>query len=98
MGSSREGTFKGVVMNYKHTFYKNHFGKAKEMLKLHSPAKKVLKIIYEKGIKARSLLDIGCGDGTVTIKLRHALQSKEVYGIDISDEALRIAHKRGLKC
>jgi len=44
--------------------------------------------------KGERLLDIGCGDGT----LGHFAKNKykEVYGIDISEEALRIAEKRGI--
>jgi len=50
-----------------------------------------LKLI-EKGDR---LLDIGCGDGTLGY---FAMRSyKEVWGIDISDNALKIAKKRGLK-
>lgn len=60
-------------MKHKLIFYESHFGRAEEGLRFHSPAKKVLKIILRKGFKAKSLLDIGCGDGTVTTKLKQAL-------------------------
>ncbi len=78
-------------------FYEEHFGRADEELRLHSPAKKVLDIIRKKRIKAKTLLDLGCGDGAITIKLSQALQSEDVWGVDISDKALEIAAKNGIK-
>ena len=40
------------------------------------------------------LLDIGCGDGILGYFAKN--KYKEVYGLDISDTALKIAKKRGL--
>ena len=44
--------------------------------------------------KGERLLDIGCGDGTLGYFAKN--KYKEVYGIDISKEALKIAKKRGI--
>jgi len=48
--------------------------------------------IIEGGEK---LLDIGCGDGTFGALVNE--KYKEIYGIDISSSALKIAEKRGIK-
>lgn len=47
--------------------------------------------LLDKGDK---LLDIGCGDGTLGYFAKN--KYKEVYGIDISENALKIAERRGL--
>jgi len=44
--------------------------------------------------KGDRLLDIGCGDGTLGYFAKN--KYKEVYGVDISEEALKIAEKRGI--
>ncbi|MDD2665851.1 MAG: class I SAM-dependent methyltransferase [Methanocellales archaeon] len=49
-----------------------------------------LKLI-EKGDR---ILDIGCGDGTLGYFAKN--NYREVYGVDISDNALEIAKKRGV--
>ena len=41
------------------------------------------------------LLDVGCGDGTFAILVKDKYQ--EVYGVDISSEAIQRAKKRGIK-
>jgi len=41
------------------------------------------------------LLDIGCGDGTLGYYAK--TKYKEVYGVDISEKAIDIARKRGIK-
>ncbi len=44
--------------------------------------------------KGERLLDIGCGDDTLGYFAKN--KYKEVYGVDISKEALKIAEKRGI--
>ena len=44
--------------------------------------------------KGDRLLDIGCGDGTLGYFAKN--KYKEVYGVDISEEALKIAKKRDI--
>jgi ubiquinone/menaquinone biosynthesis C-methylase UbiE len=41
-------------------------------------------------------LDIGCGDGELTIEVSKILRAKKVYGLDINDNCLSIASKRGI--
>jgi len=44
--------------------------------------------------KGDRLLDIGCGDGTFGYFAKN--KYKEIYGIDLSENALKIAEKRGI--
>jgi len=44
--------------------------------------------------KGDRLLDIGCGDGTLGYFAKNKYE--EVYGVDISEKALKIAEKRGI--
>lgn len=46
--------------------------------------------------KGKKLLDIGCGDGHLTLKLQE--RGFEVTGLDSSAELLEHAQERGLKC
>ena len=57
--------------------------------------KKSLKIISD--LCPKSVLDVGCGVGFFSEKLKNRL-GIEVYGIDISRNALNVAKKRGIKC
>lgn len=41
----------------------------------------------------RSILDVGCGGGALTLRLGNAYPSARVLGIDISDEAIAFAQK-----
>ena len=50
-----------------------------------------------KDIKAKTLLDLGCGSGALTLRIAQVIGAAEVYGVDIDDEALRIAEMRGIK-
>lgn len=50
-----------------------------------------------KGIKANALLDLGCGDGDLTLKMAQTLEASEIYGVDINDKALKVAETKGIK-
>ena len=50
-----------------------------------------------RDIKAKSLLDLGCGSGNLTLRIAQVIEANEVYGIDIDDEALRKAKIKGIK-
>jgi methionine biosynthesis protein MetW len=41
------------------------------------------------------LLDVGCGDGTLGMLVRNRFE--EIYGVDISDKAIEVAQRRGIK-
>ncbi|MDI3501051.1 MAG: hypothetical protein PWP22_822 [Thermoanaerobacter sp.] len=47
--------------------------------------------LLEKGDR---LLDVGCGDGTLGYHAKNMYN--EIYGVDISEKALKIARKRGV--
>jgi len=55
---------------------------------------KILK--YVKKIKAKKVLDIGCGDGFLGNKIKRSVNC-EIYGTDISESALKQARSKGLK-
>lgn len=50
-----------------------------------------------EGIRARKLLDIGCGEGSITKILAETLQAEEMHGIDLNPEACRKANGNGIK-
>jgi ubiquinone/menaquinone biosynthesis C-methylase UbiE len=59
---------------------------------------KVVKFLISKfGINANKYLDLGCGDGKVTIKVSKLLGAEEIYGVDIDIECLLIASKNRVK-
>jgi methionine biosynthesis protein MetW len=41
------------------------------------------------------LLDVGCGDGILGMLVRNRFE--EIYGVDISDKAVEVAQRRGIK-
>lgn len=49
-----------------------------------------------KEFKAQRLLDIGCGDGSLSLLLKEAVGATEIYGIEISPEATEIAKRKGV--
>ena len=51
----------------------------------------IYKIIEEKGIKGKDVLDLGCG--TAEISIRFKKKGYSVLGVDISDEMLAIEGK-----
>ncbi len=56
----------------------------------------ILKMIST--IKADTILDIGCGDGSISIVLRDALGAKEVHSVELSPEGMQQARQRGVQC
>lgn len=45
---------------------------------------------------AERILDLGCGDGNVTIRIAEACCAKEVFGVDVDDQALQQAQRKGM--
>ncbi|RKY29994.1 MAG: hypothetical protein DRP74_07840 [Candidatus Omnitrophota bacterium] len=57
----------------------------------------VLRLLKKHNIKAQRYLDLGCGDGSFTLKVTNLVKAKEVIGVDISDQALSRARGKGIK-
>lgn len=45
----------------------------------------------------RQVTDIGCGNGSVSLKLQKILLPKNIYGLDLSSTLIKLAQKKGLK-
>lgn len=43
------------------------------------------------------LLDIGCNDGSFSLKVAKKCNAKEIYGLEIDKESLEKAKKNGIK-
>ena len=46
--------------------------------------------------RAARFLDVGCGDGDITLMIKNNLHAQEVYGLDIAAEAVAVANKKGV--
>ena|GEM_PF-559501 len=57
---------------------------------------KILSLLSEKLEFKERLLDLGVGYGFMTYVVKKILGFKETYGIDINDERLSVAQKRGV--
>ena len=77
--------------------YQKGFAQTKQQLN-EPRLKKVLEITQDQSSKPVDiLLDIGCGDGFFTQELSKILKPKEVYGIDISKEAVQSLNSKIIK-
>jgi 2-polyprenyl-3-methyl-5-hydroxy-6-metoxy-1,4-benzoquinol methylase len=75
-------------------YYEKGFFNPKKVIRSEHRLKEILNIVSEqKGM----LLDIGCGSGEITLLIKQAMNPKEVYGIDISDQAIALACPKGIK-
>ena len=52
---------------------------------------------FLRKIKVQRYLDLGCGDGNFTSLVQRKLGEPEVYGIDFSPKAVKMASERGIK-
>lgn len=50
-----------------------------------------------KGLFGRNMIDIGCGDGTNTKKIKEALKAKTIIGYEVSPTLAKTARDRGLE-
>jgi methionine biosynthesis protein MetW len=48
-------------------------------------------------LSCERLLDIGCGDGSITVALKGAARALDAYGVDIASSAVDIARERGIR-
>jgi len=74
-------------------YYNNTY--STKQLKADLNRKDRLKLLFNKEIRNKKILDIGCGPG---VDIHFLLENKdnEVHGIDISDDALQYAKKEGI--
>jgi len=56
---------------------------------------KVIKALVQDALLSR-YLDVGCGDGSLTLEIAKLVKAREIYGVDISDKALKVAQRRGI--
>jgi SAM-dependent methyltransferase len=49
-------------------------------------------------LTAEKLLDIGCGDGSMSLALKRAIGAKEVFGVEISPEGAQEARRNNIVC
>jgi ubiquinone/menaquinone biosynthesis C-methylase UbiE len=54
------------------------------------------KLIYNREIER--FLDVGCGNGKLTMEFAKIAKPKEIYGIEFVDEFRKEAKSRGIKC
>jgi ubiquinone/menaquinone biosynthesis C-methylase UbiE len=58
---------------------------------------KVIKLLSKLNVRGEVMIDIGCGDGTVTKQLAESIGAKEVWGVDISERSLDVARSKGIE-
>lgn len=80
------------MYNYLKRFYNAKIDSSSPRLQ-----EKILEILFRIKVNVENYLDIGCNDGAFTIKIAEVVQAKNIYGVDIADEGLRIAAKRKIK-
>lgn len=51
----------------------------------------LVRLIVEEAPENPRILDVGCGSGAISIALAKEIEGAEVWGVDLSDEALKIA-------
>jgi len=77
-----------IVMDMEQ-FYNNSWHEAKEIIEKRYPI--ILKMVGSHN----KVLDVGCGTGFLSLLMKN--QDNDVYGIDISEVALRKAELKGIK-
>lgn len=65
----------------------------------HDAYELVLKIIEKYGLNFNSLLDVGCGTGTLLNFISDDMNISQLYGIDPSESMIKIARRKNInKC
>lgn len=72
-----------------------YFKKPEELFREENRLKKVVAILSK--CKNNVFLDLGCGSGGITAFLREKAKLVDVYGVEISTEAVRLAREKGIK-
>jgi 2-polyprenyl-3-methyl-5-hydroxy-6-metoxy-1,4-benzoquinol methylase len=84
---------KTVPDRYLEKFYNERAFFVKEYNK--NKIEKILKMF--KDVRAEKILDIGCGDGTITKEIADTVGAKTVVGVDLSKRQLSQAKKKGVE-
>lgn len=74
-------------------FYRIHYAK-EQPLELSDKYEKACQIFKDNDVSR--VLDIGCGDGSFCLTLKRKLKTHEVMGVDISEEAIKLATGKGI--
>ena len=56
-----------------------------------------LRMVADAVGEAERILDLGCSDGEITLSFGEKLKTRELYGVDIREEAILAASRRGVK-
>ncbi len=51
---------------------------------------------YLKRINPKKILELGCGEGSLALEIKKLLGNVEIYGLDLSEAALRLAEDKGI--
>ena len=78
------------------TIYEKLYGKYDDKINVGNRISKILNFLSK--FRFDRILDIGCGDGTLTVLLAKTVDAKDVYGVDISEIGLNEARKKGIRC
>src|SRR6266849_2264276 len=80
-------------MSKQRGYYAEAYGKG-----LPPDARVVRLLRLASTLTAGRLLDIGCGDGSISLALKSALGAERVFGIEISAKGTEEARKKGIVC
>lgn len=61
-----------------------------------SRTQRIERLCRERAASAHRFLDVGCSNGELSLYLGSILNAKEMYGIDISKEAVESAEEKGI--
>jgi len=71
-----------------------HFEEHRKYLLLNQ--ERFVEVLRKNGVKSKRMLDIGCYTGEFTVRIANVVGAEEVYGLDMNEEALKEAQKRGV--
>jgi ubiquinone/menaquinone biosynthesis C-methylase UbiE len=55
------------------------------------------KLLHLTPLKPENYLNLGCSDGSFTVKIAQILGARYIYGVDLIDELFKVAEDRGIK-
>lgn len=64
---------------------------------VHAELGRLKQFLAEHGVRARALVDVGCGDGAITTAVGALLESPELWGVDLNRALLTRAAARGVR-